>query len=113
MEAVQSFIQQWGRGAKAEVQAKANDKAKAKDKPKVQSKPKESAFKQDADNEGRSIAGLRVLIQSNKGGYLNCDLALFLPIANAAGEFEADAAGKFEAGVIPLTRKVFCGIVAL
>ena len=38
------------------------------------------------------------MIQSNKEGYLYCDLPLFLPIAKA-GEFEADAAGKFEAGV--------------
>jgi hypothetical protein len=65
MEAKQSFFEQWGRGAKdkpkakAEVQAKAKDKPKAKEK--VQPKPKESASEHDADNEGRSIAGLCVL----------------------------------------------------
>jgi hypothetical protein len=84
------FQNAWGDKVKAK--AEANGKAKAKNKPKAKAKEKPKA-------KGPSIAGLRILIQSNKEGYLYCDLPLFLPIANAAGDSEADVARGFKAGV--------------
>ena len=100
MEHTRSFIENaWG----GKTKAKAKATAKAKEKPKATTKAKAKANAKvqakHADKEGRSVAGLRVLIKSNKQSRVYLDEALYLPIQNAPGETEENFADKFEPGV--------------
>jgi hypothetical protein len=93
------FEKAWGGKAKAKEKPKATTKAKAKANAKVQAKANAKVQAKHADKEGRSVAGLRVLIKSNKQSRVYLDEALYLPIQNAPGETEENFADKFEPGV--------------